>query len=99
MTNRKEYQKQYHQEHYEFIRLQKTEWQRLKRKGLLGRITLSTYIEAKIGTKFYKKHKEGHCKRCWILLTSEYGGVGDGDHCGLCLKELKDEENKTKKSK
>jgi hypothetical protein len=96
--NRREYQKQYHLEHYEFIRLQKTEWQRLKRKGLLGRITLSTYIEEKIGAKFYKRHKKGHCERCDILLTSEYGGIGEGKHCGLCVKEI-NEKDKTKKEK
>ena len=62
MTNRKEYLKRYDEEHYEYRRLYRTEWQRLRRKGLLSKVTVFEYIEKKLKFKIYKA-KEGHCNR------------------------------------
>ena len=54
MTNRKEYLKRYDEEHYEYRRLYRTEWQRLRRKGLLSKVTVFEYIEKKLKFKIYK---------------------------------------------
>lgn len=93
MKDRRDYMREYREQHKEKLRLYKSQWQREFRKKLKEnkiKKTSSPGLSLLYGaqwTQYSRDRRPGHCFFCSLRLDSDFAELGDDRTCGECLDQ------------